>query len=289
MHTIENDLLRIVIRTKGAELSSVYHKPLQLEYMWQGDPKFWSKQSPVLFPVVGALKNDTYYYQNRAYQLPRHGFAREMEFSVIDQSSTSITFSLSSTEETLLVYPFGFELRIRYALDESSVSVTYEVINLTTADMYFSIGGHPAFRVPLLENTTYADYFIEFNSNEDTGRWPISKEGLIGDEPVSILQGRNIIPLTKELFLQDAIVLKDLRSNHVTLRCNKHSRGLDFDFTGFPFLGIWAAKNADFVCIEPWCGIADSVHADQQLINKEGINKLERNGRFERGWKVTVW
>src|SRR5688572_9820942 len=172
MHTIENDIIRVSIREKGAELSGIFHKPLQLEYMWSGDPAFWSKQSPVLFPIVGALKNNTYFFQNRSYELPRHGFARDKNFSVIDKSASSITFSLSHDEQTLFVYPFKFELRIRYSLDESTVIVVYEVINLSNENMYFSIGGHPAFKVPLLENTNYGDYYLEFNANENAKRWP---------------------------------------------------------------------------------------------------------------------
>lgn len=289
MHTIENELLRISVRSKGAELSSIYHKPLELEYMWQGDPAYWSKQSPILFPVVGALRNDTYYFKNHAYQLPRHGFAREMEFTVIGESATSLTFSLSSNEQTDLAYPFQFELRIRYTLDEASLHVTYEVVNTSNEDMYFSIGGHPAFKVPLLENTNYEDYYLEFNARENAGRWPVSREGLIGDIPTQLLEDSKVIPLKKELFLDDAIVLKNLASTQVALKSGKHGRGLQFDFTGFPFLGIWAAKNADFVCIEPWCGIADSVHSEQQLVRKEGINVLRKDDTFLREWKVAVW
>ena len=289
MYTIENNLLRILVDQKGAELTSIYHKSLQLEYMWEGDPVYWSKHSPVLFPVVGGLKTNTYFFDNRPYQLPRHGFAREKKFSVANQSAASISFTLSDDEETLVVYPFRFELTIKYTIDGSELAVSYQVKNKSNEDMFFSIGGHPAFKVPLVDGTNYDDYYLEFNQEEKSCKWPVSPDGLIESEPSPFFQNDSRIPLKKSLFQQDALVFKDLHSDSVSLRCNKHEHGLDFEFKGFPYMGIWAAKNADFVCIEPWCGIADSVHADQQLKSKEGIIRIVKEKLFEREWKARFW
>jgi galactose mutarotase-like enzyme len=289
MYTIENNFLRVAIHEKGAELTSIYSKPLELEYMWNRDPAFWAKQSPVLFPIVGGLKNNTYFFNNRPYELSRHGFAREKTFSVTDQSPDSITLSLLYDEETLIAYPFEFELKIYYILNKTALTVIYEVKNLGTEEMYFSIGGHPAFKVPLLEGTYYEDHFLEFNKRENSQRWPVSPDGLIDEGPLPVFSNDSVIPLEKELFLEDALVFKDLVSNRVSLKSTKHPHGLDIDFDGFPYMGIWAAKNADFVCLEPWCGIADSVNADQQLKNKEGINKLGKDRSFSKKWKLTLW
>lgn len=289
MHTIENDLLKVSIHSKGAELSGVYHKALDLEYMWNANPAFWAKQSPILFPIVGGLKNNTYFFNNRAYELPRHGFAREQEFAVVERSADRIKFRLFSNEETLLLYPFPFELELTYELRDNTLVVSYHVTNPSEQELYFSIGGHPAFKVPLLENTAYDDYYLEFNSTETSKRWSVSPDGLIGDQPIDVFNNDSIILLKKELFSHDALVFKDLRSTQVALKCSKHEHGFDFDFTGFPFLGIWAAKNADFVCIEPWCGIADSIHTDQQLKHKEGIIRLGSEDTFHREWKLAVW
>ena len=289
MYIIENDFLRVSIDAKGAELTSIYHKPLQLEYMWSGDPAFWSKHSPILFPVVGGLKSNTYFFDNRPYQLPRHGFAREKNFSITEQSRNSIDFRLTDDDETMMVYPFNFELTIHYSLYETKIAVSYQVRNKGDGEMFFSIGGHPAFKVPLVENTTYEDYYLEFNQKEKSGRWPVSPDGLIESEASPFLQNDSRIPLKKSLFQHDALVFKDLRSSSVSLKSTKHKHGLEFEFGGFPYMGIWAAKNADFVCIEPWCGIADSVHADQQLKSKEGINRIARGELFEREWRVNFW
>jgi len=155
--------------------------------------------------------------------------------------------------------------------------------------MYFSIGGHPAFQVPMIPGNDYNDYFLEFNKIETTGRWPISPEGLIEIKPEPLLLNSQRIPLSKELFLKDAIVFKNLQSDTVKLLSSRSPHGLQFDFPGFPYLGIWAAKHADFVCIEPWCGIADSVNSNQQLKEKEGVNALPAGNSFERSWKVKVF
>jgi galactose mutarotase-like enzyme len=284
MFTIENDDLKIAIQSKGAELQSIYNKQTKLEYMWSGDPAFWGKKSPILFPIVGTLKNDTYYYNDKPYKLSRHGFARDMEFEVENQQPDSITFLLKSNENTLQYFPFEFELRIIYLVKENALRVGYDVKNISKDEIYFSVGGHPAFKVPLTEDANYNDYYLEFNEDETKPRWPISKDGLIETNPEPLLRQTNILQLSKELFRKDALVIKNLASSIVTLKTDKSSHGLDFDFGDFPYLGIWAAKNADFVCIEPWCGIADSVDTNQKLIDKEGINKLNAGEVFQKNW-----
>lgn len=289
MYSIENEILNVVVKSKGAELESIYNKNTKLEYLWNANPAFWAKKSPVLFPVVGNLKTDTYYYKNKSYSLTRHGFARDMDFTCIDQKNDSITFSLESNGITKAVYPFSFRFTITYSLASNQLIVTYQITNTGNDEMFFSVGGHPAFKVPLTDSTVYADYFLEFYKAENLYRWPISKEGLIEKTSESFLTNSKRIPLSKELFYKDALVFKHLESGKVNLLSNKNPHGLEFDFTGFPYLGIWAAKNADFVCIEPWCGIADSVDTDQQLINKEGIIRLNETNSFERSWAVRLF
>ena len=289
MVNIQNDHLSITVNHKGAELQSIYNRNTGLEYMWGGNPAFWAKTSPVLFPIVGSLKEDTCYVDGRAYHMNRHGFAREMDFMVIDQTTSSAAFRIVNNDETLKKYPFYFRFDIVYSITDDEVKVNYKVSNTGTSTMYFSVGGHPAFKVPLIPGSEYNDYYLEFNKLENAGRWPISKEGLIKTEPVSFLSDAGRVPLIKELFYEDAIVFKTLQSKMVRLLSARSPHGLQFDYDGFPYLGLWAAKNADFVCIEPWCGIADSVNSNQQLKDKEGINALAPGDRFERSWKVKVF
>jgi len=289
MFIIEDQQLRISIHPKGAELQSIFHKGLQTEYMWNGDPAFWGKHSPLLFPIVGTLKENTYYYNGKPYQLSRHGFARDREFSVERQWADAITFLLRSDEASLKIFPFAFELRVSYHIAAGSLTTTYDVTNPDKTPLYFSVGGHPAFKVPLAPGTAYTDYYLEFDQTEQAPRWPISKDGLIETEPQPLLNGARKLPLTRDLFAKDALVFKGLHSTGVTLGSAKTGRGLTMQFPDFPFLGIWAAPGADFVCIEPWCGIADSVDTNQQLTEKEGINRLDGGGRFERSWTVSTF
>lgn len=289
MFTIENAKIKAVINAKGAELTSLVNKENQLDYMWAGDPAVWGKHSPVLFPIVGTLKNNTYLYNGKEYQLPRHGFARDKQFAVESQNEDSITLLLRNDAETLTVYPFAFEFRLRYTLFEYSLAVAYEVVNPAKELMYFSVGAHPAFKIPLVAGTDYTDYYLQFNQVETAPRWPISPDGLIEQTPIDLLQNTNRLNLSKDLFQKDALVVKGMASTIVTLGSNKTEHGFRFDYPGFPFMGIWAAKNADFVCVEPWCGIADSVASTQQLPEKEGINKLKGGEKFTRTWTVTVY
>ena len=285
MITIFSNDLKVEIASLGAELQSLYHLQHQQEYMWNGDPAFWSKRSPILFPIVGQLKNNTYHYEGKEYQLPRHGFAREKNFILEHVCNDNATFLLVSDDSTKAVYPFDFELRVHYAVKDSSLTVTYDVHNVGAGTMNFSVGGHPAFKVPLAEGTTYDDYYIEFQHMETTYKMAL-ENGLIGS-PMPFLQYEKRIPLSHELFYKDAIVLKNLKSTRLFLKSDKTPRGLNFSFMGFPYFGIWAAKGADFVCLEPWHGIADSVNTDGELGEKEGIKLLEAGDRWQESWRVT--
>ena len=289
LYTIENSLVKVVIDSKGAELQSLTHKNFEMEYMWSGDPAFWGKKSPVLFPIVGGLKNGSYTYNGELYKMGRHGFAREMEFEVSWQKDDAIMFTLQSNEQTLQVYPFHFSFSVKYTLDYNDLNVSYIVKNAGKEDMYFSVGGHPAFKLPMTTATSYDDYYLQFSRSEALDRWPLSADGLIENHTKSLIKISDKLPLLKELFHEDALVFKHLASKYIYILSRKTTHGLKVHIAGFPFLGIWAAKNADFVCIEPWCGIADSVNATGNLAEKEGINKLSAGATFERTWSVEVF
>ena len=289
MFEISNKILTVKISAHGAELQSIVNKEKLLEYMWSGDPAFWGKKSPVLFPIVGGLKDASYQHQGITYQLGRHGFAREREFTVSFHSEDRIRFSLVSDETTKEVYPFDFVFSIEYSIKKNQLTVKYHVENIGLENLLFSVGAHPAFKVPLVEGTTYEDYQLIFSEKENAGIYPLSAEGLLEKHTTPFLNDSNSIPLTKELFAKDALVFKNLKSNYIGILNNKNAQGLKLHFTNFPFMGIWAAKNANFVCIEPWCGIADTVDASGELSEKEGINQLSPNQSFERAWSVEVF
>ena len=285
MIVLENEKLHAIIATKGAELQSLVNKETRIEYMWSGDAAYWGKHSPVLFPIIGSLKNDMYYYNDKAYQLPRHGFARDKEFESTELSTTEAVFTITQDESTLLVYPFAFTLQLRYQLNNNQLTCTYEVYNSGNDELLFSVGAHPAFAVPMIKDTDYTDYYLQFNKTEILHRWKL-ENGLIANHAELLPTENRRLNLAPQLFYEDAIVLKNLQSNCITLGCTTQPHGLNFYFNGFDSFGIWAAKDAPFVCLEPWCGIADSTDHDQQLKNKEGIISLNAGAHWLKAWSV---
>lgn len=289
IYTIQNNCLTVSIATKGAELQSIIHKDFGIEYIWSGDPNFWGKKSPVLFPIVGGLKQNHYTYNGVQYEMGRHGFARDMDFGVTEQTETALTFTLVSNAVTEKVYPFLFRFSVKYTLEDDKLQVAYVVKNTGDDLMYFSVGAHPAFSVPLVEHTNFEDYYLEFDHTENKGRWPLSSEGQVETFALPCLEGTNILPLRKQLFYEDALVFKKLASTSIAIKCHKTTHGLKVSFPHFPYMGIWNAKDADFVCIEPWCGIADHVNASGLIAEKEGINRLQPEHIFTRTWTVELF
>ena len=289
IHSIHNNELSVAISTKGAELQSIIHKSFGLEYMWGGDAVFWGKKSPVLFPIVGGLKDNSYHYNGKTYQLPRHGFARDMEFEVTEQREDFIVFTLKSNEATFAKYPYEFKFSLHYTLQENKLSVSYIVENTGKENLLFSVGGHPAFKVPLVDGTVFEDYYLKFDTVENIGRWPLSADGLIENFATPVLENTDQLPLTQSLFLKDALVFKQLQSQNICILNHKNQHGLKLSFPGFPYMGIWNSGNAPFVCIEPWCGIADNVNATGNLQEKEGINTLPPHEIFERTWSIELF
>lgn len=286
---IENDVISIAVDSKGAELQNLLSKETGLDYLWSGDEKFWAKHSPILFPIIGSLKGNSYEYEGRTYHLGRHGFARDMEFKLEAQTDDSLVFSLEDNEDTFLKYPFHFKLLVKYTLDINRLLVQYNVTNTGSGNMFFSVGAHPAFKVPLTPETTFEDYFLAFNKPEHAGIYPLSADGLTEPNPIPFFSNAAILPLQRSLFYKDALVFKDIQSGCISIKSDKTPHGLSLIFNDFPFLGIWNAKDADFVCIEPWCGIADGVDATGKLEEKEGINLLHPQGTFTRGWNVELF
>ncbi|MCX2485952.1 aldose 1-epimerase family protein [Pedobacter sp. MR2016-24] len=288
MILLENENIKVAISPKGAELQSIHSKTTDFEYLWKGDPQYWGKFSPVLFPIVGALKDNKYIFGNQEYELPRHGFARDHEFDFEQISNEEVLFTLSQTADTLKVYPFEFKLGLRYQIAGTKVSCNYEVYNPGLEALLFSVGGHPAFAAPLTAGSVYEDYYLEFNKDESITYHKI-EDNLIADETASLVLDDSKLVLKHELFYNDALVIKELKSDSISLKNKRNQHGLTFNFENFPYFGIWAARDADFICLEPWCGIADGVNHNQQLRDKEGIISLSPGLDWKRSWSVEVF
>lgn len=287
LSTIENDSLQVQIKSEGGELTHIFNKKTKLEYLWQAGSA-WPKQAPVLFPIVGQLKANSYQFKNKSYTLERHGFARTMVFQETEKSKDRVVFRLQDDAQTRVRFPFSFCLDIVYNLNADKLEIEYRVINTGAEKMYFSIGAHPAFKVPLTPEEIYEDYYLRFNKKEHAVKYLLNK-GLISDQTEAVLEHIDILPLSKTLFYNDALVFKNLRSDRIQILNKRNNHGLTFEFSGFPYFGIWAAKDADFVCLEPWHGIADSVHHSQILEAKEGIIALPPEEIFSCSYSIITF
>ena len=279
--TIQNQAIKAVIKTKGAELSSLQKE--DKNYIWEINSEFWNKTSPILFPIVGALKNGEYFYEGNAYKLSRHGFARDFEFEVIENSENTVVFSLKSNEETLKVYPFHFELQLSYILEGNKLVVKYEIINHSSEKMYYSIGAHPAFNI----DGNFEDFSLIFDDEKDLETYKLEQDLFSGKTEILKLNG-NVLPLQYELFEEDALVFKNFATKSLTLAKNNESV-MKVSFPDFPYLGIWTKKDAPFICIEPWLGIADNANASGKIEEKEGIQILENNSKKQIAWSVELF
>ena len=278
--TISNSQLSATINTLGAELISLVknHK----NYIWKVDETYWNKTSPILFPIVGRLKNDSYTFNGKTYQLSRHGFARNMEFSFDKKSDSQVIFELNESEETKINYPFDFKLLIAYTLMENELVIEYFVRNQSDEVLPFSIGAHPAFAI----SDKFENYSLQFNAADTFETHHLENESFNGKTTL-VETKNNAISLNYNLFEKDALVFKQLKSNEVVLK-NKDKSILKVNLNHFPYLGIWTKENAPFLCIEPWCGLADHANHNGNLEEKEGMNLLPAGEDFLRAIRIEI-
>lgn len=289
INVLENDVLKIEVNSLGAELSSIKTKEDGLEYLWQGDPSVWGRKSPILFPIVGKLKDNEYYIENEKYELGQHGFARDMEFQVEQKNKEILEYKLKYNEESLKKYPYKFLLTITYELKGNSFNIGYEVKNLDSTEVYFSIGAHPGFNIPIMEEERLEDYYLEFDKLETVNKYELNIENSVSLKSIPFLENEKVIPMTKDIFNKGAIILLDVESNSLSLKSKKSSREVRVEYAGFPYLGIWGQPdNSPFVCIEPWYGVADFEDTDKQYKTKRGIQKLEVSKEFKANYYVTI-
>ncbi|WP_035455571.1 aldose 1-epimerase family protein [Algoriphagus terrigena] len=288
-YTIESESLQVSVKHKGMELSSIISKINGQEHLWQGDPQFWTGQAPILFPNIGALKNGKTSYQGTEYALPKHGFVRNSnQAKLIQHLPDTLVFRFDSSPETLEVYPFIFSLEVTFRLSGNRLEVSHQVSNLDTQDLYYSLGGHPAFACPLLPGEQIEDYQIEFPQIEHDTTWMITPEGLIGEKGEMVLYSTKELPLHAHIFDQDALIFKGLKSREVSLSHREKGPIVKMEFGDFDYLGIWAKPGASFVCLEPWLGIADSAQHSGKLAEKEGIRMLAPGASETKKFSIEI-
>ena len=278
--TLSNEFLQATILHKGAELCSL--KTLEKEYIWNGNPAFWNKHSPILFPIVGALKNNAYEFDNNHFEMFRHGFARDLNFELISNSKIQASFLLKNSEDTLTIYPFEFQLTVNYILEGKILKIEYKVLNISKKTMPFSIGAHPAFAL----NNSFENYSLDFQFDELL-EYNLLENDLISDKTELLNLKNKNLNLNYELFKNDALVFKKIKSKSISILENGKAF-LKINFNNFPNLGIWTKINAPFICIEPWFGFADEKSTSSKIIEKNGILLLNKKSEWQSEFNIEI-
>lgn len=292
MIILENNNLQVKINEEGAELTSVWNKAAQLEYIWVGDPKYWGRHAPNLFPIVGRLRGDQFVVDGETYYMNQHGFARNMRFDVVEQSEQEVVLRLNDSESTLRIYPFKFRFDVRFILtDNDEVKVDYIVHNPDQQEtLFFSVGGHPAFNLPL-DGGKFSDYYLSIEPEIVYDR--VRLVGPYSNPNLPTPFNANIpLRLRQEDYHDDAIVLKlDRQRTSFLLARLANQHGMKMTVENAQFLGIWtpAGKEAPFIAIEPWWGIADTVDATGNFKEKFGVNVLAAGDTFEGSYSMTFF
>lgn len=285
INTIKNEYLSISVKDHGAELCSFKTVNENKEYLWQADPQYWGKHAPILFPIVGCLKDNQYINGDKTFEMTRHGFARDLDFDLIEKDENLLRYRLLYSEESLLKYPYKFELYVIYRLDGKQLDITYEVSNKDDKAIYFSIGAHPAFNCNINEGNKY----LEFEKNETLESYTINAEnGLREEGKRPIGTNANRLPLSYDLFDHDALIFDSLELNSITICDKKSDERVKVSFKGFPYVGLWT-PNAPFICIEPWYGIADAIDSNNRLEDKRGIQLLDINKTFKCNYQIEIF
>ena len=288
---LENDFLKVTIDDHGAELVSIYDKEKDREVIWQGDPRFWGRHAPVLFPNVGKHYGNHYRIGDKEYASKQHGFARDTDFTCIDSTLDSVTHQIRSTEETKEVYPFDFVLRIRHILKGRTLTVSWKVANNSDTDMYFAIGGHPAFRVPVLPDTRRSDYRLTFDGQESLTYLLLDPESgtAKAEEKATLKLENGTCQIEDHMFDHDALVF-DNQITRAGIQLPDGTPYLELRCVGFPNFGIWSAsQDAPFVCLEPCMGRCDDCGFTGDLSEKPFINHLKMDEMFETAYTIEIF
>ncbi len=289
--TIQNGGVAARIDTLGAQLTSLARDGR--EYLWQADPRWWNRHAPVLFPIVGSIRGDQAVSQQGPVKLGRHGLARNYEHAVVRQDDSSVTFELVDSPETRADYPYAFKLNMTYAISgDGAFRQAFRVENTGAVELPFSVGGHPAFNVPApgAGDEAFEDYTLEFAEPWTFDSATITDGGLLTYDVMNpLLKDSDRLPLSRDLFRYDTVMLEDVPASTVTLRGSKSGHGVRVDFEGFKYLGVWsAAGDAPFVALEPWTGHATLTSEDDVFEHKRDITVLAPGAVDERSFSVTL-
>ncbi len=285
--TLKNAALTCDVALRGAELRSLREFVSGDEFIWQRDPAFWASSAPILFPVIGRFKDGGYLLDGRFYEIPKHGFARDMDFSLLTSSETAATFRLTDSDATIAAYPYAFTLEVTFTLQARTLAVDYRVMNRNDHTMFFALGSHPAFNLPAklgpLEN-----WSIQFGEVEEPVCHRVA-ENLLSSAPEPFeFDANNSVVLTNETFVRDALIFKGIRSRQLQIVHREHGVRLQFDTGGAPTLGIWAKPGEPYVCLEPWYGFDDGSEINADIRRKPDMMQLAAGDTFTTGYRIAV-
>ena len=289
IYTIESESLRVSVDCLGAQLTSIFSKKSNIEYLWQGDPKYWTGRAYNLFPQVGRFADGKYVVDGNEYAMDRHGFARGSEFCLSAKTKSSMTFTISATDKTLGIYPFKFIFNVTYAVKESKLSVLYEVKNVGDKTMYFGLGGHPGFNVPF-DGGKFEDYYTEFECECVPTQIIANEKGLMTSErkPLS-LEKSKIIRLEHGLFDNDALIMQD-SCKVISIKGKSTEKSVKVSFPKMSYLGLWHMPKTDapYLCIEPWMTLPSPDGSPEAFETKEHIGKAHPNESFSSGFDIEI-
>ena len=288
-YQIKNDKLQVEIIDLGAQLCSIKGSD-GTEYLWQGNPKYWGDMAPNLFPYIARMTDKKYTVYGNTYEMDIHGFAKKTEFKAEQKAENHIVFSISDSEETRKQYPFAFTFAVDYRLEDNKILVTYKVVNHDEKIMYFGVGGHPGFNVPLENGIAFEDYYLEFDTEEAAERVGFSEDCFVTYDNVKYeLEDGKRIPLQHNLFDDDAIVLVNM-SKGVKLATDKGNKSVHVTYPDMPYLGFWHKPKTDapYVCIEPWSSLPSRKGIVEDLATQPGLISLEAKGEYQNQFVIEI-
>lgn len=283
IYSLRSKMLTVAISSDGAEMHSIKDAAGN-EYLWQADSSVWGRHAPHLFPIVGRLQNDTLIYKGNKYPMSQHGFARDNVFALENHNDRECSLLLKDNEDTFKQYPFNFELRIHYSLDNNKLKIVYDIMNSGQEVLPCSVGAHPAFNWPLPGSPGRDQHSIVFSMKE-TCTMKRLDSGLIKSEAFSWPVRDQTLELEDSLFEDDAMILTEHQSRQVTLQ-SPGKAAVTVSFADFPHLGIWSKPAAGFVCIEPWQGHSDPLEFNGEFPDKPGVVHIAPGQ--SRQWEMAI-
>ncbi len=287
---LENEKLLLKVNDQGGQLAGIYDKKNKREVIWCADPKIWNRHAPILFPFVGEIHNKEYLYNGTKYPMTAHGFARDAKFQFEGIVENRIVHSLSSTEETKVVYPFDFKLEVSHSIEDNKVIVEWKVANTGDKEMLFSIGAHPAFNVPAVDGEEQKDYYLTFGNKDKLDYIRISSEDgtALCDEIRTLTLTEGTYQVGEHLFDDGVLIFEDTQLSEVGIAFPSKEQYINIKCEGFPYVGVWTKPNAPFICLEPWYGRCDDSGYTGELKDKTGVQRLAENKEFKVKYEIII-